>query len=103
MNDADGVCSIICPHFSVATILFQGNEGASQNEWKRTVAKAPHNRNKSKSESNKNNTQETYTLDGRLLDTIINQRTVQLVRSLFSTMFVRVDVQCNHQNEVNRR
>ena len=40
-------------------------------------------------------------LHSGLLLLVIHQRTVQLVRSLLSTMFVRVDIQSNHKNETD--
>ena len=40
-------------------------------------------------------------LDSTSLHITLNKGTIQLIRSLLSTMLVRVDVQCNHQNETN--
>ena len=54
-----------------------------------------------RSDSNKANAIEMLTLHRRLFGIIIHKRTVQLVRSLLSTMFVRVDIQRNHQNEAD--
>ena len=87
--------SVKPPFYSKGVNEHHGNEG------RRTTVKPPQNRNKSKNDSNKKSATETHTLYGRLLSTIIHQRTVQLVRSLLSTMLVRVDVQSNHQNETN--
>ena len=40
-------------------------------------------------------------LDSKSLCITLNKGTVQLVRSLLSTMLVRVNVQSNHQNQHN--
>ena len=40
-------------------------------------------------------------LNSRSLRITLNEGTVQLIRSLLSTMLVRIDVQSNHQNQHN--